>query len=96
MEAQKRFGNGYKISVQWGPANYCDHYDETDFDAPRKADHWESRTAEIAIFDEDDSFVYLVQADVHPNVTADQVGRIIGLLSAPVVDIVAIREILGG
>tara|TARA_R110002020_G_scaffold414874_2_gene624331 strand:+ start:1211 stop:1498 length:288 start_codon:yes stop_codon:yes gene_type:complete len=41
------FENGIKISVQWGPGNYCDNYGE--FFNPLDRDV-KSRTAEIAIF----------------------------------------------
>lgn len=43
------FPNGYSISVQWGPENYCERK-SYDYDAPRKAEHWTSDTAEIAVF----------------------------------------------
>ena len=44
------FKNGFEISVQWGPGNYCERQDE-DFNKPEKSDFWSSRSAEIAIFD---------------------------------------------
>lgn len=44
------FPNGWTISVQFGIGNYCNGYphDIRDFDAPAKADAWESPDAEVA------------------------------------------------
>lgn len=47
------FENGWTVSVQWGTMNYCDHYDNRDYDAPlktlqEKKKSWDSKTAEIA------------------------------------------------
>lgn len=45
------FPNGYSISVQWGPENYCEQRSYgADYDAPRSRDQWSSKTAEIAVF----------------------------------------------
>ena len=42
------FANGYTVSVQFGPGNFCENRDEPfDFDAPRK-EGWRSMDAEIA------------------------------------------------
>ena len=30
------FENGFAISVQWGPENYCERKDHTDFNQPMK------------------------------------------------------------
>lgn len=43
------FKNGWSISVQWGPGNYCQHYGAGDYDAPKKSDSWKSVNAEIAL-----------------------------------------------
>jgi hypothetical protein len=50
-----KFKNGWKISVQWGPTNYCDHSitKKKAIPKPEKADMWESGTAEVAIMDPD-------------------------------------------
>jgi hypothetical protein len=45
------FANGYTVSVQFGPSNYCEHYSSFDYDAPRRDDFWESEDAEIAAWD---------------------------------------------
>jgi hypothetical protein len=41
--------NGWTVSVQFGPGNYCEHYHgNLAWDAPQKSRKWESRQAEIA------------------------------------------------
>jgi hypothetical protein len=48
-----RFENGWAVSVQFGPGNYCEHYHSPlDFEAPRREDHWKSDTAEVAVIHE--------------------------------------------
>lgn len=46
------FDNGWTVSVQWGPMNYCEHYHEREDSAVLEALNdkkiWESKTAEIA------------------------------------------------
>jgi len=64
------FANGFTISVQFGPGNYCDNYHCVDFDAPAKAMQdrnnacgvWGSKTAEVAIIKPDNSF-YKIDKD---------------------------------
>ena len=47
------FPNGWTVSVQFGPRNYCDHYDtEADLDAPSKVEVWKATTAEVAAWAE--------------------------------------------
>lgn len=50
-----KFANGWTISVQFGPGNYCMNYNtimEPDgYDAPRKDSYWQSEDAEIAAWD---------------------------------------------
>ena len=47
------FTNGWTVSVQWGPGNYCEHRSVSDFEAPSLVSTWESTTAEIAAWDKD-------------------------------------------
>ena len=52
------FPNGYFLSVQWGPGNYCDHNSMAianveDWDKPTRETSWESKTAEVAIMHKD-------------------------------------------
>lgn len=45
---QIKFKNGYTVSVQFGPGNYCENYD-MDWDIPMTATFLESKDAEVAI-----------------------------------------------
>ena len=75
------FDNGFAISVQWGPGNYCERKDE-DFDKPQEERFWESRTAEIAIFDsKDDSMITLGKDNVDGWLTPDKVAKVITMVS---------------
>ena len=75
------FKNGFEISVQWGPGNYCERKDE-DFDKPQEERFWESRTAEIAIFDsKDDSMITLGKDNVDGWLTPDKVAKVIIMVS---------------
>jgi len=75
------FKNGFEISVQWGPGNYCERKDE-DFDKPQEERFWESRTAEIAIFDsKDDSMITLSEDNVDGWLTPDKVAKVITMVS---------------
>ncbi len=58
---QIRFPNGYTVSVQFGPGNYCDNYGVNSYpnftENVRKAGEDGSNTAETAILDPDWKFV---------------------------------------
>ena len=43
-----QFSNGWTASVQFGPATYSEHHNDSDFDAPRRAEKWASSSAEVA------------------------------------------------
>ena len=75
------FENGFEISVQWGPGNYCERKDE-DFDKPQEERFWESRTAEIAIFNsKDNSMITLGKDNVDGWLTPDKVAKVITMVS---------------
>ena len=75
------FKNGFEISVQWGPGNYCERKDE-DFNKPQEERFWESRTAEIAIFNsKDDSMITLGKDNVDGWLTPDKVAKVITMVS---------------
>ena len=75
------FDNGFEISVQWGPGNYCERKDE-DFNKPQEERFWESRTAEIAIFDsKDNSMITLGEDNVDGWLTSDKVAKVITMVS---------------
>ena len=44
---QLQFTNGYTVSVQFGPGNYCD---VRDANLDPESDRWSSQTAEVAAF----------------------------------------------
>ena len=76
------FKNGFAISVQWGPENYCERKDHTDFDKPINERFWESCSAEIAIFDsKDDSMITLGEDNVDGWLTSDKVAKVITMVS---------------
>jgi len=81
---QMKFENGFSISVQWGPGNYCEKKN-TDFHAPMKDKFWESISAEIAIFDKDGG---LVQCGTHDNVSGwlstDTVAKCIAIVQSSI------------
>ena len=58
-----QFENGFKISVQWGVGNYCTRKMDGDFKESMNQDHWESATAEIAVFGKDGDMVEITEHD---------------------------------
>ena len=58
-----QFENGFKISIQWGSANYCTRKGSGAWDESMKQDHWESATAEIAVYDKDGDMVEITDSD---------------------------------
>ena len=73
---QMTFENGYCISVQYGPGNYCERQNAA-YDAPDKAlknnENWRSETAEVAIFNPDGTF----DGDVQGWLSTDEVAKLI-------------------
>ena len=50
-----KFDNGFAISVQWGTENYCEHRNldiKSTAENPKEHNRWESRNAEIAVFND--------------------------------------------
>ena len=83
------FENGFAISVQWGPGNYCEKKDE-DFDKPEKERFWESCSAEIAVIDTNNNMqenssvgmISLGRDTVEGWVSADQVAKVITIVQS--------------
>jgi len=79
------FENGYTISVQWGPGNYCETRNHSNlYDNPFTGEHktYESPTAEIAAWGPDGEWLHLGEYDdVVGWVTADKVADYITVLS---------------
>ena len=90
---QIKLENGYTVSVQFGPGNYCSRRPSLDdkrpfhtiFREPRTSNTWESETAEVAIVDPNGDFVPVdkfcedvsMDIEIAGWVTADQVATII-------------------
>ena len=72
-----QFENGFKISVQWGNANYCTRKGSGAWDEAMKQDHWESATAEIAVFDHGGQMVNIGDDTVAGWLTTDDVAAAI-------------------
>ena len=49
------FDNGFEISVQWGTMNYCSMKGEGGWNESMMDNKWRSSSAEIAIFDTNES-----------------------------------------
>ena len=83
------FENGFAISVQWGPGNYCEKKDE-DFDKPMDERFWESCSAEIAVIDTNNNMqenssvgmISLGRDTVEGWVSADQVAKVIAVVQS--------------
>ena len=80
------FENGYTISVQWGPGNYCATRNNSNLykDNPVTGEHktYESNTAEIAAWKPDGTWLHLSEYDdVAGWLTADKVAKYIAVLS---------------
>ena len=76
-----QFNNGFALSVQWGPGNYCENQDKC-MTEPEKAEFWESSDAEIAIVDEAGKLMSLGEDQVRGWVTADKVAELIGIVQS--------------
>ena len=72
-----QFENGFKISVQWGNSNYCTRKDSGEWNESMKQDHWESATAEIAVFDHGGQMVNIGDDTVAGWLTTDDVAAAI-------------------
>lgn len=83
------FDNGYSISVQWGPNNYCGFRDlKAGFFGPMKTPDgiWRSETAEIQILDNNDNAVtnkfVATNDDVAGWLSSDEIAAIIAKVAA--------------
>ena len=79
------FQNGFTISVQWGTENYCEHrnldIDFEDLPNPKEENRWESRTAEIAVFNDKGIVPVGEHDDVIGWLTPDEVAKAIEIVS---------------
>lgn len=79
------FNNGWQVSVQFGPGNYCERR-EDDYDLPRDSEYWYSNDAEIAVWrpsnkSETRNMVKLEDDVVRGWTTTDEVAKVIHLVS---------------
>ena len=71
------FANGYALSVQWGPGNYCENkYGDCSEAGCIQAGNKGSMDAEIAVFDRQGEFINLGCDDVAGWVSADKVAAL--------------------
>jgi hypothetical protein len=83
------FANGYALSVQWGPINYCTNRDinaNWDIAMSAKDGLWESETAEVAVYDPDNKIINMADRDnnveqVHGHVHADGIVDLMTLVA---------------
>jgi squalene cyclase len=82
------FANGYALSVQWGPMNYCTNRNtdtnwDTNWDIALSAKDglWESDTAEVAVYDPDDKLIDMAYNQVHGHVHADEIVDLMALVA---------------
>ena len=81
------FENGYRLSAQFGPGNYCDHYGNWSQLAPdnRKCGEEGSNTAEIAVFARDQwctAYPGSGGQDVQGHCTVESVAEVIAWIMA--------------
>ena len=62
------FENGYTVSVQFGPGNYCENYDADMMDTSGESAAKGSKTAECAVWGSDGNMIE------HPMFEGDTVG----------------------
>lgn len=77
---QIQLENGITVSVQFGPANYCEHHTSLDIFGPGKVDLWKSKDAEIAIWIREEEMLQIRGDAVEGWLTADVVAEILGVL----------------
>jgi len=78
---QMTFANGYTVSVQWGPGNYCER-NHTEYSAPDASNFWQSKDAEIAAWNKDDVLKFDNGDIVKGHCTPDEVAAFIAEVSA--------------
>jgi hypothetical protein len=73
------FDNGWTVSVQWGPSNYCSNQ-ATDFSIPREiaanCGEYQSNTAEVAAWTENAQDDDPIRAYIRADEVADLIHEI--------------------
>lgn len=78
---QLKFDNGWTVSVQFGPGNYCER-NSTEYNAPKLTDKWDSATAEVAAWNADGVWFDFGCDKVQGHLTADEVAAFIAKVRA--------------
>lgn len=78
---QLKFSNGWTVSVQWGPMNYCENR-SSNFDFPSRGpkESIGCDSAEIAAWDSNDNWYQFDHDTVKGWCTADEVADFISLI----------------
>ena len=79
-----KFENGFEISVQWGTMNYCEKKNlMAEYKNEMKERTWESRNAEIAVFDTNGELLPIGENDaVIGWLTPNEVAKVIAIVSS--------------
>lgn len=76
-----KFENGWTVSVQFGPGNYCENKN-SDCKLPRAIDLWTSPDAEIAAWDAQGNWHHFESDDVEGQQTPAQVLAFMNKISS--------------
>ena len=75
------FNNGWQVSVQFGPGNYCERKN-ADYYLPESSEFWRCSDAEIAVWHASDGEMVMLENDVVRGWTsADEVAKVIHKVS---------------
>jgi len=75
------FNNGWQVSVQFGPGNYCEQRNEH-YDSPKGRDSWPSSDAEIAVWHTSNVEMVMLEHDtVRGWTSADEVAKVLHKVS---------------
>ena len=79
-----KFDNGFSISVQWGTGNYCEKKNlGTTLGDERNEKYWESKTAEVAVFDNNNDMIPIGNEEtVIGWLLPDEVAKVISIISS--------------
>ena len=88
------FENGFRISVQWGTMNYCQRKEFTELGIEQKSDHWESSSAEIAVFSPNGGMLPITEMDTVAGwLSTDQVAKVITIVSSATSDNEIVKKV---
>ena len=77
-----KFDNGFSISVQWGTMNYCEKKNlMAEYKDEMKEPIWESKSAEIAVFNEEGIVPIGGDDQVIGWLTPNEVAKVITIVS---------------